>query len=178
MIRYDLKCVSDHSFEGWFRDSVGYEAQSAQGALACPVCGSSKIEKALMTPGLPVKANAREGLVPQGGNPVLPSGLGRQDEKAMAFRDAVRALRTQVEANADYVGDRFAEEARRIYYAETESGTDAKTHGDDTSKVKPEGPPEAGKRGIYGEATLEDAKALRDEGIDVLPLPVLPEDQN
>ena len=174
MIRYDLICAREHSFEGWFRDSAGFEAQSARHALSCPICGSDRIEKALMTPGLPVKANARQAPAPQSGDRVLPPDLAGADSRAVAFRHAMRALRSQITANSDYVGDRFAEEARRIYYAETaaDSGTEDVTP--DTPKDKPK----TGKRGIYGEATLEDAKALREEGIDVLPLPVLPEDQN
>jgi len=170
MIRYDLICEDDHRFEGWFRDSAGFEAQKNAKDLACPQCGSARIEKALMAPGLGAKANTRN-------PPALPaenSSLTAMDKKAVAFRQAMRALRSQVEANADYVGNRFAEEARRIYYAETgpEGADESPGEGKNKDRPKPT------SRGIYGEATLEDAKALHDEGITVLPLPVLPEDQN
>ena len=175
MIRYDLNCANEHSFDGWFRDSAGFEAQNADGTLLCPHCGSNEIEKALMTPGLPVKSNAARGMIPREAvseaSPSSGGGLTPDDPKLTAFRQAMRAFRSQVEANADYVGDRFAEEARAIYYAETDkTGTEATADEDASPKTR--------KRGIYGEATLEDAKALLEEGIDVLPLPVLPEDQN
>jgi len=170
MIRYDLICKDEHRFEGWFRDSAGFEVQNNAGDLACPQCGSNRIEKALMAPGLAAKANSRDA-------PDLPaenSSLTVQDKKAMAFRQVMRAMRSQVEANADYVGDRFTEEARRIYYAET--GPDSADESAGEGKGKDQRKPKS--RGIYGEATLEDAKALHEEGITVLPLPVLPEDQN
>jgi len=143
MIRYDLTCANQHRFDGWFRDSDGFDSQVAENGIACPVCGSGEVSKALMTPRLSGKSNRKKpGLTPRPG----------PDPQQLAA--AIRTLRQHVETSADYVGDRFAEEARRIYYQETE------------------------KRGIYGEATLEDARDLNDEGIDVLPLPRLPEDQN
>ena len=134
MIRYDLICANKHTFDGWFRDSAGFDEQVASAQVPCPVCGSGEIEKALMAPGVPAKSNR---------NP---------DPQKIA--SAIRALHQQVKANADYVGDNFAQEARRIHYKETE------------------------KRGIYGEATLQDARDLNEEGIGVLPLPRLPEEQN
>lgn len=157
MIRYSLVCGKGHGFDGWFRDSAAYDSQAADNLLACPECGAHDVEKAMMAPAVPVRSNRR------GAVPAAPQGgVGRDgdaaapaaDPRAEAFREALRALRRQVEANADYVGDRFPEEARRIYYAETEA------------------------RGIYGEATADEAKALLEEGIGVLPLPVLPEEQN
>ncbi len=172
MIRYDLICKDEHRFEGWFRDSAGFEVQNNAGDLACPQCGSNRIEKALMAPGLAAKANSRNAT----DLPAENSSLTVQDKKAMAFRQVMRAMRSQVEANADYVGDRFAEEARRIYYAEPETGGGDDSAGKDEGKDRDR--PNPTSRGIYGEATLEDAKALHEEGITVLPLPVLPEDQN
>jgi hypothetical protein len=147
MIRYDLVCDKEHAFDGWFRDSAAYEAQAAAGQVVCPVCHSTIVAKQLMTPGIQAKANRR-------GEGRMPVYAGRKDEKVSALVEAVRELRRQVKANADYVGDRFAEEARRIHYKEAEP------------------------RGIYGEATLEEAKSLLDEGVDVHPLPPLPEDSN
>jgi hypothetical protein len=147
MIRYDLVCDKEHAFDGWFRNSEAYDAQAAAGRVVCPVCGSTTVVKQLMTPGIPAKSNQRA----EGRMPVF---TGRKDEKVSELVEAVRKLRRQVEENADYVGDRFAEEARRIHYNE----------------VKP--------RGIYGEASLEEAKALLEEGVEVHPLPPLPEDSN
>jgi len=147
MIRYDLICDKAHAFDGWFRDSEAYDAQSAAGELQCPVCGSTVIDKQLMTPGIAAKANRR----PEGRVPVFSA---QKEGKVAELIEAVRKLRRQVEENADYVGDRFAEEARKIHYNEVEP------------------------RGIYGEATLEEAKALLDEGVEVEPLPPLPEDAN
>jgi hypothetical protein len=147
MIRYDLVCDKEHAFDGWFRNSEAYDAQAAAGQVVCPVCGSTTVVKQLMTPGIPAKSNQRA----EGRMPVF---TGRKDEKVSELVEAVRKLRRQVEENADYVGDRFAEEARRIHYNE----------------VKP--------RGIYGEASLEEAKALLEEGVEVHPLPPLPEDSN
>jgi hypothetical protein len=147
MIRYDLICDKAHAFDGWFRDSEAYDAQSAAGELQCPVCGSTVIDKQLMTPGIAAKANRR----PEGRVPVFSA---QKEGKVAELIEAVRKLRRQVEENADYVGDRFAEEARKIHYNEVEP------------------------RGIYGEASLEEAKSLLEEGVEVHPLPPLPEDAN
>lgn len=146
MIRYDLQCEREHVFDGWFGDAAAFDAQVADGLVACPACGSVRIAKQLMTPGLATRSNRRSG----------PQRLtaGPVDARTRELIEAVRRLRAHVEANADYVGDRFAEEARRIHYEEVEA------------------------RGIYGEATPEDASALLEEGVDVHPLPRLPEDGN
>lgn len=146
MIRYDLICDQGHPFDGWFRDSAAYDQQAQGGFVSCSVCGSAKVEKQLMAPGLPVKSN-RKAQAPQ-------TMVASPDPRAAQMMALMRELRKQVEANADYVGDKFAEEARKIHYKEAE------------------------KRGIYGEATPDDAKALIEEGIEVHPLPRLPEDTN
>jgi len=150
MIRYDLICEQFHTFDGWFRDSAAYDQQAAVGLVTCPVCGSAQVEKQLMTPGLPVRSNRRNETAPQ------PRQLaaGAADQKMNELVSAVRRLKAHVEANADYVGERFPEEARKIHYEEAEA------------------------RAIYGEASLEDAAALSEEGIDVQPLPKLPEESN
>ena len=147
MIRYDLMCDKGHAFDGWFRDSLGFDEQTAGGLVSCSLCGSAKVEKQLMVPGIPARSN-RKTAAPQ------KMVAGPVDPRVQMMMDMVRGMRREVEANADYVGDRFAEEARRIHYAETE------------------------KRGIYGEATPDEAEALIDEGIEVHPLPRLPEDGN
>jgi len=147
MIRYDLVCDQGHTFDGWFRDSATYDKQSKRRLVACPVCDSKKISKQLMAPGIPAKANTKS-------DEPARVFAGPADPRQQMLLKMMRELRKQVESNADYVGDRFAEEARRIHYNEAE------------------------KRGIYGEATREDAKSLIEEGIEVHPLPVLPEEGN
>ncbi len=147
MIRYDLICEKGHDFDGWFRDSAAYDQQAERGLVSCALCGSVKVQKALMAPGIPAKANSKD-QAPQ------KMASGSVDPRLRMMMDMMRNMRKQVEANAENVGNRFAEEARKIHYAEAE------------------------KRGIYGEATAEDARSLIEEGIDVHPMPVLPEDGN
>lgn len=147
MIRYDLVCDNAHEFDGWFRDSAAYDQQAQRGLVACTVCGSAKVDKQLMAPGIPGKSN-RKSCTP------LKMAAGPVDPRAQKLMKMMRELRQNVEANAEYVGDKFAEEARKIHYQEAE------------------------KRGIYGEATRDDATALIEEGIEVHPLPRLPEDGN
>jgi hypothetical protein len=143
MIRYGLVCERRHEFESWFRDSAMCDDQLRGGALECPVCGSAKIEKQLMAPAV---RHTREVAKQR----VAAPGDARQKK----LLEAMRQLRRKVEDSAEYVGERFPEEARRIHYQE------------------------AAERGIYGEATLEEAKALAEEGIEAHPLPRLPEDAN
>ena len=147
MIHYDLICEKGHPFDGWFRDSAAYDEQAAKGLVTCTSCGSPKVEKQLMAPGIPVKANRQA-------EPARTMVSGPVDPRLAMMMQMVREMRKHVEENAEYVGDRFAEEARKIYYEETEH------------------------RGIYGEASPDDAKALIEEGIAVHPLPRLPEDGN
>jgi hypothetical protein len=146
MIRYRLSCPDHHEFDAWFRSSAAYEAQSGAGQVTCPECGSHDIEKALMAPS--VKTGRTE------------EGKAARPKRPMAslmppeLTEMMRKIRDYVRENADYVGDKFAEEARKIHYEEVEA------------------------RGIYGEATMDEAQALHEEGIPVQPLPVLPEDKN
>ncbi len=147
MIKFSLRCDEGHEFEAWFRDSASFEGQRASKEVTCPVCRSAHVEKALMAPGL--------GAVSVGKDRKKESNQVFQpsDDKAQV-KSLIQKLRRHVEENADYVGDKFAEEARRIHFNEAES------------------------RGIYGEATAEEAFSLNEEGIEILPLPILPEDQN
>lgn len=147
MIRYDLICDKGHEFDGWFRDSEAFEKQIKRHLVACTYCGSEDITKQLMSPGIPAKSNRR----PEASQTML---AGTVDSRTQRLMQMMREVRKNVEENAEYVGDRFADEARKIHYAESE------------------------KRGIYGEAKPEDAKALIEEGIEVHPLPRLPEDSN
>lgn len=133
MIAYDLKCKRDHVFEAWFRDSAAYDAQRASRKVTCPVCGSAKVDKALMTPNVAVRKGA----------------VDEQQAMAEGVR-RLRALRRHVERHFDNVGDRFAEEARKIHYGESET------------------------RNIFGRATDQEASQLREEGVEFgeIPWPV------
>ncbi|MBV9541473.1 MAG: DUF1178 family protein [Alphaproteobacteria bacterium] len=131
MIVYNLRCRNSHEFEGWFKDSAAYDAQAKGGKVLCPVCNSRKIEKAIMAPAV--------------GSAAKKSSANAEEQKQM--RQFMTGLRKYVQSNADYVGPKFAEEARKIHYGETEH------------------------RHIYGEATIEEAKELVEEGVDVAPLP-------
>ncbi len=130
MILYQLKCSAGHEFEAWFRDGACFEEQCAAGAIECPFCGVAQVRKALMAPNLSTGA-AKPATVE-----------ARAEDVARRILRAVNNLRDDVEENCDYVGDRFAEEARRIHYGEV------------------------GERGIYGEATPEETSDLDDEGIE------------
>ena len=146
MIRYALTCDGGHQFESWFGDSKAYDTLRAADAVVCPQCGSAAVEKALMAPQVATarKKDARKAKVR------LAANHGMQAEAVAA----IRKIRDHVKENADYVGDKFPEEARKIHYEEAE------------------------KRGIYGEASADEAKALVEEGIEFHPLPILPEEQN
>lgn len=147
MIHYDLICDKGHAFDGWFRNSAAYDQQAKKGLVSCTVCGSAKVDKQLMAPGIPAKSNRKDEAPKQMvGGPV--------DPRLSALMQMVRDMRKHVEENAEYVGERFAEEARKIHYEES------------------------GQRGIYGEASPDEARALIEEGIAVHPLPRLPEDAN
>ena len=145
MIHYDLICDQGHAFDGWFRNSAAYDAQAGQGLVTCTHCGSANVEKQLMAPGIPVKSNRKSG---------QKMVAAPADPRLAELMTMMREMRRHVEENAEYVGDRFAEEARKIHYAESE------------------------QRGIYGQTTPDEAKALIEEGIAVHPLPRLPEDGN
>ncbi|OSQ45673.1 DUF1178 family protein [Thalassospira alkalitolerans] len=136
MILFQLKCEHDHEFEGWFKDGATYEAQSASGELSCPHCGTVNVGKALMAPRLRTSRQKDEA-----------AEKSRQVAMVEATKAAVAEIRKQVEGNCEHVGKKFAEEARKIHYGETE------------------------KRGIYGEASLKETAELIDEGIDVHALP-------
>ena len=132
MILFTLRCAAGHQFDGWFRDGVGFAAQQEAGEIACPECGDVHVEKALMAPNI---ARSRRKTPP-----ISPAQL----------RAALVELRRQVETNCDYVGERFAEEARKIHYGEVDP------------------------HGIYGEATSEESQELSEEGIEFGRVPWVP----
>lgn len=139
MIKYQLQCEKDHDFVGWFQSSDAFDKQVKRKLVDCPTCGSTKVRKALMAPSV---------------STTKKQTAAKTETAKAEIMKAMREVRRKVEDNAEYVGPRFAEEARRIHYKETD------------------------EKGIYGEASLDEAKELAEEGIDFMPLPVLPEDQN
>jgi len=160
MIRYVLRCPKDHEFEGWFRSSTDYDKLAAAKGVSCPECGSDRIEKALMAPAIgragKDKGKAEPAPPPPAATPPAPAETVQlaADPRRQALIETMREIRKKIVASADYVGDRFAEEARKIHYEET------------------------APRGIYGEATREEAAELVEEGIAFAPLPPIPEERN
>jgi hypothetical protein len=148
MIHYALRCDQDHAFDGWFKDSATFEKMARRGLVECPHCGSTKVARALMAPAIAKSADPTPVPPPAPAQPM--AGFGAKSAGGVMPAQMVAALqrlRAEIEKNCDYVGSRFAEEARKIH----------------------EGLSEA--RGIYGEATPEEAKALREDGIGFETIP-------
>jgi hypothetical protein len=140
MIKYSLRCSQGDEFEAWFSNSAAYETQAAAKQILCPNCGTDRVEKALMAP-----------------NVVSGRSKHTQPESAPSQAEIVamvRKFREHVAQNSEYVGPRFAEEARKIHHEEAEA------------------------RGIHGEASDQDVKLLKEEGVEFYPLPALPEEHN
>lgn len=134
----DLQCPHGHRFEGWFASAEDFEAQAGKHLVECPICGANEVSRLPSAPRL--NLSGASGAQPAAAANGSPS---QQEWQARAMR----ALREVLE-KTENVGDRFAEEARRIHYNE------------------------APARNIRGVTTPEDAKALVEEGIDVMPLPI------
>jgi hypothetical protein len=149
MILYSLCCSKDHGFEAWFRNSDAFDKQATKGIIACPTCGNTKVRKAIMAPRIAKGAKKKSQEAPAT-VPAAPATAPGNHVMAPQVREMLQELRKHVEANCDYVGNEFAEEARKIHYGETE------------------------ERGIYGEASNADAEALQEEGIEVGRIPWLP----
>ncbi len=158
MIHYDLQCAEGHRFDGWFADSAGFDRQAASGLVACPECGTSSVSRALMAPAVPKRRAQRTAAAPatpppppgpQAGPQVLPQAVAGAEMPAK-LRSLLQRMRAEVERNCDYVGPRFAAEARRIHQGESN------------------------RRGIYGETTPEEAEALAEDGIEVASIPWVP----
>jgi hypothetical protein len=158
MIVYDLECRSGHQFEAWFSNAGAYESLKKAGHVACAICGSTKVDKALNAPNItPSKGKSALAKKPAADQPHEPriggSGSYANDPSAAKVGELMKQLgelRGQIEKNCDYVGGRFADEARKIHYGE------------------------APKRNIYGEASDVDAKALADEGVEFSRIPWAP----
>jgi hypothetical protein len=142
VIRYSLGCDNGHEFEGWFSESADFDRQVASGFLTCPTCGSANVSKMLMAPSVST-ARTKEAL----------TTLAMDAARKQAI-DKLREAVATIKANAEDVGGKFPEEARKIHYGEADA------------------------RGIIGQATMDEARALVEEGIDIAPLPMLPDDVN
>lgn len=139
MISYSLQCSKGHRFEAWFKNAAAFDEQQARGIVACAQCGDVHVEKALMAPAVARTHGERV-------------SLSSAHPDAVKFRQMLRDYRRKVVAEAENVGPRFAQEARKIHFEETEA------------------------RGIYGEATPDEVAGLLEDGIDFLPLPDVGED--
>ena len=162
MIRFALRCDNAHEFESWFKDGAAYDRMADAGLVECPACGETRVSKALMTPKIAKTpgVKGRPEAAPTPGTAVVPAApvapptaerptmaSGPMPAQVLAL---LQRMRAEVEKNCDYVGPNFADEARRIHTGEAEN------------------------RGIFGEASDEEAEALRDEGIDIARLPWVP----
>jgi hypothetical protein len=145
MIRYALACAHDHRFEGWFSASADYDDQQARGLISCPTCGTDEVRKQIMSPAV-AGTKARKGAAPAEGEAAAEAP--KMQEMMM---QAMGEVRRHVEDNFDYMGDRFADEARAIHEGRSE------------------------ERGIYGEATPREVAALVEDGVRVAPLPPPPQ---
>jgi hypothetical protein len=159
MIRYSLHCDRGHSFESWFQSSSAYESQEKRKLVNCPVCGSAKVERSIMAPQIVSKKgrDSQGNDVPAPAQPAevtTPGSTPLLMAQERELRAKIKELRDHIVKNADNVGERFPNEARKMHYGDIEH------------------------RPIYGEASPEEARSLIDEGVEVSPLPVLPDDRN
>ena len=160
MIRYALICQHGHQFESWFQDSAAYDKQAKRGLVSCPHCGSAKVEKAIMAPRLSATAKKRSKPIeapetaPETTPAPAPAPVAMISPQEQEIRAKLKELRDHLTKNADNVGAKFPEEARKMHYGEIEH------------------------RSIYGVASPEEAKELSEEGIEFHPLPSLPDERN
>jgi hypothetical protein len=154
MIKYALVCAKGHGFESWFADSGAYDKQAKRGLVTCPHCGSAKVEKAIMAPRL--SGARKRAAAPETGTSPAPekAPVAVMSPMEQEFRAKLKELKDHIVKNADNVGEQFPEEARKMHYGESEH------------------------RSIYGVASLDDARSLAEEGIDVHPVPTLPDERN
>jgi hypothetical protein len=158
MIRYNLRCEKGHAFESWFQSSAAYESQEKRRLVSCPACGSVKVERAIMAPQI-VSRKGREAAAPVPAEAPAAEATAQESTpllmaQEIELRAKIKELRDHIVKNADNVGERFPNEARKMHYGDIEH------------------------RPIYGEASPEEARSLIEEGVEVSPLPVLPDDRN
>jgi hypothetical protein len=157
MIRYNLRCDRGHAFESWFQSSSAYESQEKRELVSCPACGSVKVERAIMAPQIVAKKSRDSAAPSPAAAPsevAAPASTPLMMAQERELRAKLKELRDHIVKNADNVGERFPNEARKMHYGDIEH------------------------RPIYGEASPEEARSLIDEGVEVSPLPVLPDDRN
>ena len=160
MIHYNLRCEKGHAFESWFQSSSAYETQEKRGLINCAVCGSTEVERAIMAPQIVSKKGGESARSEPAPTPVPateaapPASTPLLMAQEVELRTKLRELRDHIVKNADNVGERFPAEARKMHYGDIEH------------------------RPIFGEASPDEARALVDEGVEVMPLPVLPDDRN
>ena len=156
MIRYSLHCERGHAFESWFQGSSAYDSQVKRKLVTCPACGSAKVEKAIMAPQIVSKKGRDSTAAAEPASPVdvtAPASTPLMMAQERELRAKLKELRDHIVKNADNVGEQFPNEARKMHYGDIEH------------------------RPIYGEASPDEARALIDEGVEVSPLPVLPDDR-
>lgn len=141
MIHFSLQCDGDHVFDAWFRNNEDFETQTARRLVECPHCGSSNVSKALMAPSVSTGRKREQ----------IALAMGEEQKRVLT---QLKELAEKVKQEAEHVGDKFAEEARKIHFGETEA------------------------RGIYGQATPDEARALIEDGVEFMPIPVFPDDRN
>ena len=162
MIHYHLRCERGHAFESWFQSSTAYESQEKRKLVSCPICGSAKVERAIMAPRIVGKKGRRKAEAESLPVAAVPAGAATPSSTPMPLlmaqerelRVKLKELRDHIVKNADNVGERFPNEARKMHYGDIEH------------------------RPIYGEASPDEARALVEEGVEVSPIPVLPDDRN
>ena len=156
MIHYQLQCSKDHEFDGWFRDSAAFEKQVRLGLIDCPACGDTSVRRALMAPAVAKPNRTPVPAPPEAGRPPVQPAPEAPPAGAIAGKlpDHVRAMlqrmRSEVEKHCVYVGEQFAEEARRMHRGESD------------------------RQGIYGETTPDQAEALAEDGIEFSRIPWVP----
>lgn len=150
MIVFDLSCERGHVFEAWFGSSEDYEGQKARGLVSCPICNSANIDKAVMAPRIARKGNQQTlPALTKAGNAVAMANDGPTPQQAKAMLEALARGQAEMLKNSDWVGTRFADEARAMHVGDREH------------------------RAIHGQATLDEARTLIEEGVPVGPLPFL-----
>jgi hypothetical protein len=153
MIHYQLRCSRGHEFDGWFQDSAAFERLVAAKLVDCPQCGDQSVTRALMAPAVASRERGEKLLMPPRAEaPTPPPGSSAPPGKAIPAQllAMLQRMRAEIERTCDYVGPRFAEEARRIHRQE------------------------APARGIYGEASADEVELLTEEGIEVARIPWVP----
>ena len=152
MIKFALRCARGHEFESWFQSGEAFEMQSRAGGVLCPLCQATEVTKAIMAPAITSRTVVERTKLPAPAE--APSNVALLDPRDLEARAMLIALRKRIFAETENVGMRFVEEARKIYDGAVE------------------------ERPIHGQANFDEARALIEEGIDILPIPPVPDEYN